>query len=714
MALRVSDLRVSNMLCVLAFLLVMSSAASAVSIDRMDVSVPNSIDAGESFDVDITFKDPTENETVEVDIEITVDGLLVHEEEDRSIDLREGVDKTITIKSSDFDTDNGDIWDDNLMAYKCADNLEVEVMVSGDLDETESDDMDIEADGDRELSFEIDPDPFSLDDTITITVYDEDDDELKSASVKFTWIDDEDGDTLDEWDVEDKYETEKTDSNGEADFKLYRDFDDNAYGKYQLDLWMDGYCKLTETYDLRNVLNVSDPMPESPKVGEQFKLKITTPSGKAATGVWAYLNPGGFKSRVTMDGEVSFTVTAAGTYSLAVGGTGSGYQETIKTIKVSTKPQLTATVSPDPQNVNKAVLITIQSDGKAVSGASVKVMRAGGTEQSLPGVTSDAGTISFTPTVAGDYTVKASKSGYDDVTEAFTIQDSFQIDMPTEELKRGSQVTLTVKDSSGDTVSGASVSIEGTSISGMTDAAGHFSFTLDEVGEYYVVVRKSGFAGAREELTAKGKLSLKLDKKELTLGESVKMTVVDSEGALTESSIKVTGPAGAETFTASELDYKPSKAGEHTVEASKSGYAKASDTLNVKPKPLTLTYHFKDGNLLMNASTNNEPVAGITLKVTAGETTYNVKTDDAGVASVVANLTGNYTIEVTNPDYTGAKVTAEKSSSLISPDLILPIIVVLVVLVLIVIFVIVAVGLLHKGRKSKGSFGRSPGSRLGG
>lgn len=696
-----------------AALLFLGVNVSAVDVDGISVVVPSSIEAGENFDVDITLENPDDTDTAEFDIEIYVEDVLVHEEEDYSIGLVDGDDETFTINSNNFETDDGDVWDKNLMAYACNDNVEVLVVLSGDIDWEDSDDIDIEPDGDKELSYDLEPSSFALDEEFKVIVYDEDDDELSGVSVKLTWIDDTSGDEAGAWDIEDDYEAENTDSDGEAEFRLSRDIGRDAYGMYQVDIWDDGYCKITSTLDMRNILNVTDPVPANPKVGEPFKVKVLDQSGDPAVGLTAVLSPTTARSTVTLDGEVTFTVDAPGKYSIVVGGTGTPYEETIKTIDVSVRPPLSVTVSPDPQAVGSEVTITVTSDGDPVEGATVKVMRVGGAEQTLPGTTSSSGAIRYTPTESSDYTVKVSKTGYEDGTEAFTARNSFQVDLPpSSELKRGNELSITVRDQSGNAVSGASVSLEGRSL-GLTDSSGGLSFILENVGSMELTVTKNGFMDRTLSLRSQGSLQVTLDRAEITLGESVTITVTNSDGEPVQASIKVTGPAGSETHMASEYTLTPNSAGEYAVEASKPDYELGTASLTVKPKPLTLTYYFQGDQLILNASSNGAPVENLRINVKADGLDEAVVTDASGMAAVAANASGNYTITVSDPNYAGTSVSAVRSE-LIPAGLLIPLIIVLVAVVLIAIFAVVLIYLLRRRQGPKTKFTRTGGSRLGG
>jgi uncharacterized GH25 family protein len=691
-------------------------SAASVDVDGIKVRVPSSIKSGEDFIVEVTIEGPGDTTSASADIEVTVDDVIVHQKS-KTFSLKDGEDYKFNISSSDFETDDGKIWEKDLMAYACKEDVEVAVTLSDDFDDISgSDTMTIKPSSSyKVLSAVTDPETVTLEDKFKVTVKDDNDDQVKDAKVRLTWIDDPDGNDDSVWDVDDQSTEDTTDSDGESSFKLTSDIGKNANGKYQMDVWKSGYCKYTNEFSILNLLNISEPEPANPKVGEQFRVKVTTPAGKAATGLIVSLSPGSVKSKVLMDGTAPFTINAAGTYSIAVGGGSTGYEEVIKTVKVGTKAQMTIDVSPESPQINKPVIITVKADGNALDGATVKVTPPAGSEQTLPGTTSNSGTISYTPTTTGSYTVKALKAGLDEATDTFTAKSNLQIEVPpTSDIKVGGQITLTVKDQTGSPVADATVSITGTGISGTTDASGKYKFTLNDAGSYGIVAKKTGYTDGIATLSSSGQLTAKVDRKEVTLGESVKVTIVNSEGNPTEASIKITGPGGQETKTAAEYTATPAKAGDYTVDATKQGYSPGSTTFKVTPKQLTITGYFKDNKLYVNATAGGKPAANVNINVRTGNITSNVVTDVTGTASIAATADGDYVITSNSADYTAAPATVTKTAATILSDLWVPILIGLVAVVLIGIFAVVIVSLMQRrGGGSKPAFSRASGTRLG-
>ena len=698
-----------------------TSASAEVGLDGLKVRLSDySIKAGDNFDVNITLEQPDEDRSsTDVDVEITVDGVLVHKKT-HTFNLVNNQDYSFVINSDSFEIeDEGKFWKENLLSYACGKDKNVEVTVSGDVESTTkaaSDTLDIKASDDNELTVTLDPETPTLDEKFTVKVIDQDEDDLNNAEVKLTWIDDKNGNDEGVWDTDDKKKSSSTDSDGETTFKISSDMGKTAYGKYQLDVWKSGFCKVTKELSLYNQLNISDPEPASPQVNEAFKVKVLMPGGKPATGLIVSLSPGNIKSKVLSDGYASFTLNSPGTYSLSAGGGSTGFEEVLKVVKVSTAAQLSLRISPDTASINKPVIISVESDGAPIEGATVKVTPPGGSEQTLPGTTSSSGTISYTPAAAGDYAVKASKGAYDVVTDTFSVKNNLQIELPpASDMKKGSQVVVTVKDQSGSPVADAQVSIAGLGVSGTTDPSGKYSFTLSDVGSFNVVVKKTGFADGTASMSLSGQLAVKVDRKEITLSEQVKITIVDSDGKPVDAATRITGPSTQDTSSDREFAYTPKKAGDYRVETSKAGYSGGSETFKVKPLTVAVSYAFNDDKLTLNVTAGGKPVQGVTLKVTGANATSTVSTDSSGSATVAAAAAGTYAVEVAPGDYTGSPVSAVKNPPSVVSDYWVPILVVLVALVLIGIFGVVLLSLVYRrGGGAKTSFKKSPGSRLGG
>jgi hypothetical protein len=713
-----------------SLILLMASASCVladkdIDFDEVEFDLDDdNLDIGESLVLQIEFQDPDFDDddvtsaTVEMDLRVEIDGIEVHYEEEFEVSFKEGEDKTIEIDSDDFrNEDDEDVWDGLLMAYDCGSHDVMVELSDGDLLDDYSLDQDYEIDGDSFDSVSISMQTPSLEEELEISVTDEDGDEYEDkANIRIVWLSDR-GDK-NGWDEDDEEYTKTTKSDGTRSVILEDEFGDDAYGAYRLDVYDNDpeYCLHTIFFNVSNKLTISDTTPASPKVGVPFTVKITKPDGKAAVGVSVMASgPGGFipPKRTGIEGTVSFTFSSDGSYTLSVGGDGT-YDLVTKTITISEKPLMSVTVSPETQESGKPVEITVKSDGKPLSDATITVVPAGKTPVTLQDKTSTEGKVTYTPAEPGDYTVKAVKSGYTDGTETFKVQDKFKVELPAaEDLGKGSQVIVKVRDQKDKPVEGASVSVEGKPVVGITDANGLFKFTITEVGVHTIVVSKTGFSTSKTKLTVGDELKIVLSVSEVELDGKITVTVTDSTGMAVEANIKVTKPDGTTTTkTTSTYTYTTEKVGEHSVEASKESYSKASAKFTVNPRAVTVSAVFEGDKLVVKANSRSKPVSDLNVVVTppTGKKTT-VKTDKTGKASMTAVDPGNYKIEVDSVEYVKASKVVLKESPLLS-GILIPVIIVLVVITLLVI---IAILLIHMSKgKRGGKLKPKKGSSLGG
>lgn len=685
-------------LLLMLFLLVgtVSVADKAISIE---VDVDSSLDPGERLNVDIEItNDDDENITTDddIDIEIRIRGILVHEENNYhlSSNLAPDASYTITRRSTNFDVDGDNIWEDNLMDYYCDDDQEVEVELSGDVDtESDSDDFDLEGD---ELSFSMDPDLPSLNDAITITVLDEDDDEFEDASIKITYLDD------DEWDADDKDWERDTNRDGERKITL-DDVSNFDYGSYQIDVYADDYCKATDTFSVKHMLVVSDPEPAIPQAGKSFRVRVTDEDGDPVRGASAVLNPGPIIRQTDYSGYAKFTIDTAGDYQLIV--TAPTYDDSpMKSIKITSAPTLAVTVSPSQPNIGKIVTITVKSGSAGVGSASVAVTLPGGTSKVL--TTKSDGTVTFIPTVSGIYSIDASKDAYSTGTVTFIAISTFTVVVPDlSDKKTGDKITITVQDSSGNPVVAATVALVGTSISGTTDIRGQYSFNLPAAGAYTLRVTKDGFSAKEQAISLVGKLKIQLGATKAEMGDNVTVSALDDAGNKVSASIEVTLPDGTIQSIEGGV-YVPKVGGNHSITVKKAGYTSASQTILVSSKSLVLDMTFKGNTLKVTATSHGRPVSDLTIEIKTPVDTKEATTDEMGIIEISAKEDGDYTARAKSDTYESDAVTLPKKGINMKTVLLI-----LLAVVLIIILVIIIAVVFHL--KKRGGIGKKLSSNLG-
>ncbi|MBM3308981.1 MAG: hypothetical protein FJY77_01885, partial [Candidatus Altiarchaeales archaeon] len=622
-------------------LLALANAASAENVDIDGISVdvyPGLIRPGEDFKVGITFDNPDDNGDSDVDVKIWVGGVLVHDKE-HHMNFHVGNDTQLNISSSDFDADGDDIWSNNLMNYECNDNIEVKVEVSGDVNTKSdtNDNLDLLPEGDEDkktLEFTLDPENPLLDEDITIIVKNAEGDEIKGAKVKFTWIDDNDKDKWEEND--DNEEASTTDNDGETTFNIADDLKDE-YGKYQIDVWKSGYCKAIETINVvQGELTAGNPEPSSPKVGEQFKIKITDGTNPIK-GAKAVINELGVYATSTSkeDGYLSFLINREGTFTIFINA--SGYGQIEKQVTVSSKPPLTIVITPTPQEVNGVVSIVVMSNSDTVSGVTLTITKPEGGKEVK--TTNNEGKVTYTPNKAGQYTVLASKDGYQNSSEPFIVSSAFNIQTSPEasSLFYGSDLTITVYDATTNIpVSSALISGTGVAYGSRTNSMGQFTVKLENSGQYNFLISKDGYGDKGVSVIALCRLELRLNTTgDLESGRPVLIRIYDKEKKdYVSGNIAVFKPDGtSDTKVSDEYVLTPTQSGSYRISISKANCQGEEKTVEVTKRLLRFETELQGNQIIVKAVSGGMPVSGIELDVTmpSGTKLQNIVSDQFGM-----------------------------------------------------------------------------------
>ncbi len=695
---------------VLLFGMTLNTVSATVDITGIDVTLSTSvgdmgdnsleIDPGDTFYVHTKLKSPGKNERgVSVNLEISVNGVKVYDE-DEKVDVVADSDYTITVSSDDFSYK--DEWDNNLMNYYCKSNHRVEVKVSGGVSK-ETDRADLDITGDR-LRVSISPENPTADDKIKVTVKDDDDDELEDITVRFTNLGDDDT-----WDRNDESWDDKTDDDGRVDVTLSQrsQFDDDPYRIYQLDVWGKGmnYCKYTTTFDARRSLKIGEPSPISPKAGQQIKVRITYGAEKGVSGVTLTVTgPNNYRSLGTTDsfGYATITPGSAGTYNVIASKEGYINSE-IKPIVVAARNAIGLSIVPRDQETGKSIVISaIGSNGSAITGAKITITKPDGSFESF--TTQSDGRIIYSPYSAGAYKIKAEEQSYNPTEDEFNVHNSFNIILP-EDLRINTDITITVKNQADNPVGGAGISIGGTTITGITDSGGKFTFRVQEPKDYVIVVKKEGYADLTRVMTTKGIMSLSLSAAEMDLDGSVGISVVDNLGNKITAEITAIKPDGTKEVIGET--YTPTIAGNYEISASKAGYTTVTEKLNVRLRPIILDSRISGNNLVVQAQSKGNPVSNIALSVKTGQETMKIFTDNEGSAKLDLtglNVTGNLIVTVEEQNYE-RKTIVQKVGKL--GGLNYPAVIGIIAILILLIIALISVGRKKKG-KGEGVFKDMP------
>jgi uncharacterized GH25 family protein len=672
---------------------------------------PAEITAGDSFDVKININNTgTEDLTSSDDITVTIsaDGTVVHKDTvSKNIDQNDS--GTITISSKDFQDANEDnMWEASLRNYKCG-TTSIKVSLSGDVP-SRSDTADLTISGEK-FVVDLEPTEPTASSNITVSVEDKSSkDPVNDATVRLTQL------ARSTWSINDSSRDEFT-SDGLATFKPLKTdsrFSDDLYRKYQLDVFKDGYCILTKSFTLQNTLKITE-VPQKPYSGDEIRLKIVDAASKGVEGAkLAVSGTSGVIGSYTSDssGYVKFTLANGGTYSLLASKSGFDNSDTAS-ITAMNRASMELNINPEKVAIGKEVTITATANGKTVEGATVTIEKPGGSRDTLS--TSASGKVVYTPGAAGSYNVIVKKDGYETTTKSFSAANYLNATLRDVPKVRES-ITVTVKDQDGKPITDAAVSIQGTTVSGTTDATGQFSFTLDAVGDYTLSVKKTGFTDYSQKITAYGTLKAAVSSQKLNLDESVTISVSDDSGASIEASIGIIRPDGTKENTVkSTYTFMPQMAGEYKINVTRTSYLPATTSFEVEPYPLQLEVWLSGKDLTIKATKDGVPVESINLSVlTPGGDNIAVETNKEGIAKLdikELNQTGTFTVSSLNRNY--EKKSVKKEIKSLGGDF-LPLLLVGVVMLILLVFVVFIVFYISHKKSRSSTWSAKPKKQRGG
>ncbi|MFH1789050.1 MAG: hypothetical protein ABH834_06695, partial [Candidatus Altiarchaeota archaeon] len=419
-------------------------------------------------------------------------------------------------------------------------------------------------------------------------------------------------------------------------------------GKYRMEFSGKDYCGKRE-FSARKTLIIDGPNPGDPVVGEL--VSIALPS---SVGVKLYDENGKLYllAETKIGGGANFTVKDPGTYTIVMGELSSQYWGVNKTIVVSSKDTPRITITPGNPVVGEPVTINAESAGEPLEDAVITVTAPDNSFDAY--TTAASGSIVYTPTAIGKYSVIVEKERCQTVDKNFESKNKLAIVVSPLKPTVGESVVLTVKNQQGSTVGDVSLTINGES-KGSTDAAGVYATKFTEPGEYIVTASKTStlYWDDVENITVSGSLSMSITPENVEIGDAVKIIVSDNSGTAVSTQLSVTKPDGAsETLTSNT--YTPQEAGEYTIKTVKQGYREATGKLTASPHPLNLEYMVNEKTLKILVTSRGEPVSDINVKLTNPYATESL-TDADGMAIITITGSGDYTFEVnkqnTKPAY---------------------------------------------------------------
>lgn len=326
-------------------------------------------------------------------------------------------------------------------------------------------------------------------------------------------------------------------------------------------------------------------------------------------------------------------------------------------IKVETNPPLDIDVAqmeePEKGTTSTyAVSFTVvDGNGSPISGA--QIMINGKT------LTTDAQGKVTTALAAGTYFYSATKTGYNFVNGSLSVSGdtSKTITMNSSSFT----VTVIVKNESGAPITGAYVTGIGSS-GQATDAEGKATFTGISAGTYNIVATASGYEQASVPVTVRSNQQVRLTMSRPPL-YTVNVLVTDTDGnPLQGAVIKGIGSGGV-TGSDGRATIANVLAGSYTITVDAANYDQQQKSIVVNsnqdvsfalvPSKYTVTISVVDAD-------KGTAVTGASVSGIGGDSKV---TDDSGKVTFENVLSGDYTINVSAPNYTSASKPISVSKS---------------------------------------------------
>lgn len=328
-------------------------------------------------------------------------------------------------------------------------------------------------------------------------------------------------------------------------------------------------------------------------------------------------------------------------------------------IKVETNPPLDIDVAQmeEPEKGTTSTysvsFTVVDGNGSPISGA--QIMINGKT------LTTDAQGKATTALAAGTYFYSATKTGYNFVNGSLTV--SGDISRTITMNSSSFTVTVIVKNESGDPITGAYVTGIGSG-GQTTDAEGKATFTGISAGTYNIVATATGYEQTSLAVTVKSNQQVRITMPKLRL-YTVNVLVTDIDGnPLQGAVIKGIGSGGV-TGSDGRATIANVLAGSYTITVEATNYDQQQKTIVVNsnqdvsfalvPSKFTVSISVMDadkGTAVTGASVSG---IGADSKVT----------DDSGNVAFENVLSGDYTINVSAPNYasTSKSISVSKSAN---------------------------------------------------
>ncbi|WP_255207924.1 MULTISPECIES: carboxypeptidase regulatory-like domain-containing protein [unclassified Myxococcus] len=374
-----------------------------------------------------------------------------------------------------------------------------------------------------------------------------------------------------------------------------------------------------------------------------------------SSGVTVTLVETGATTTSDATGIFTFSDLAQGTYTLAL--QKAGYLETRQTVEVRGTGSTLVNLSLSRER--GSVSGVIQFEGASNHAGAVVTL----VEAALTATTNAEGQFDIQNVMTGTYTLRVRRESYVDAQQLVEVRANqpSQVNL-TLSLVRG-DVAGTVQLSDGATPSGVTITVTQTGANTTTNAQGQFTLTGLPLGTYTLTAQRQGYAVAQQTVTvrtgAAATVAFTLVRAQGRVEGSALL-----EGASSHGGISVTlAGTGATTTTDSQgrFTFSNVASGTYTVEARRSGYAVASQSVQVQEAQtatVSLSLTRERGNVagVILLEGGSSPVD---INVTLAGTAFSARTNTAGQFSLTGIPTGSYTLEAQKDGFATAQRAVE-------------------------------------------------------
>jgi len=575
-------------LCFLVFLLAHHACSRYITDIETD---PDEIDPGDSFAVIVELKSTNWAKTVN----FYMDGILF---DSRNL----GSDEK---KAESVEWDTGD------KGTECGPHQLTIQITRRTGDVVENDTLDIDVGNVPSLEFY--PDKPNPDKPITLKFKDKKTGAgITNADIRITKLRDIEGI---------KY-SGSTNAQGEMSFTT------SKLGEYMMEMDSREHCISRNFWIKKNMLT-DGPHPEKPVVGSLISFAVPPGVGvKVADRTGSIVKT----ASTSITGGVNFTLNQAGNYTVIIGEISTEYWG--KNVSFSVYDKLTPVidVSPDKAIVSSPIRLNVSVPGQPldpIGGLEVEVKKPTGEKSTY--IADEDGFVEFTPLMLGEYIVKIEREDLRTVTRSINALNSFNIDLVGGEFMVNERINVVVKDQGNVLVNDASITVNGTGVSGLTSSNGGFCFNITDKGNYFLSVTKEGFWPTQERFNVTGYLVINLSQDMIEIGDCVEIKAYDADGFEVDAVLSSITP-DKKTERISGDTYTPGVVGDYTIKASKSMYKNAQSKLVVYPHDIEISSNVSDNTLFIRIISQDKPVEGMSVLLETPDGAFNLVTDSEGIA----------------------------------------------------------------------------------